>query len=120
MDCEVSDVVEHSLDYVNEFCKLYPNYTLVLKSETTIIAQKHMRYINTYGNNGLAVGGSGDVLAGLISGLYAQLKDPLNSAILGVFLHAYSADKLLSNKSVYSILPSDIMSNIEKVMKELQ
>lgn len=120
MDCKLSDVVEHTLDYVNEFCKLYPNFTLVLKSETTLIAQNHMRYINTYGNNGLAVGGSGDVLAGLISGLYAQLKNPLNSAILGVFLHAYSADQLLLNKSVYSILPSDIMSIVEEVMKELQ
>lgn len=120
IDCDVNEVVEHTIDHVNEFCKLYPNYTLVLKSETTIIAQNHMRYINTYGNNGLAVGGSGDVLAGLITGLYAQLKDSLNSAILGVFLHAYSADKLLVNKSVYSILPSDIISYIEEVMKELQ
>lgn len=120
LDYEVNEVVDHTIDYVNEFCKLYPNYTLVLKSETTIIAQKHIRYINTYGNNGLAVGGSGDVLAGLICGLYAQQKNTLESAVLGVFLHAYSADMLLMKKSVYSILPSDIIDSVEMIMKDFQ
>lgn len=117
---DVNEVIEHPLVCIDEFCKLYPGYTLVLKSETTMIAHQEQRYINTYGNNGLAVGGSGDVLAGLIAGLYAQKEETLTSAILGVFLHAYSADCLLVNKSVYSLLPSDIINIIADVMKELQ
>lgn len=117
---DVNRVVEHTLTCIDEFCKYYPGYTLVLKSETTIIAHQEQRYINTYGNNGLAVGGSGDVLAGLIAGLYAQKQETLSSATLGVFLHAYSADCLLANKSVYSLLPSDIINIIADVMKELQ
>ena len=74
----IKDVVDNTLHYVDAFTKMYPDITLVLKSETTIIAQNDVRYINTYGNNGLATGGSGDVLAGLITGLYAQNKDCLN------------------------------------------
>lgn len=49
-------------------------------------------FINTYGNSGLAKGGSGDVLSGIITGMYAQNREPLKAAMLGVFLHAYSAD----------------------------
>lgn len=119
MDLEVIDVVEHTFAYVDEFCKCYPGYTLVLKSETTIIAQGNMRYLNTYGNNGLAVGGSGDVLAGIIAGLYAQKKETLSAAVLGVFLHAYSADTLLVNKSVYSIVPIDIIKAVEEEIHKM-
>lgn len=120
LDKRVAEVVMNTMSCVDEFCNTYPNYTLVLKSETTIIAQDKMRYINTYGNNGLAVGGSGDVLAGMITGLYAQNENALKAAILGVFLHAYSADILLENKSVYSIVPSDIIKAVETVIKDLE
>ena len=68
---------------------------------------------------GLATGGSGDVLAGLITGLYAQNKDCLKAAVVGVFLHAFSADVLASKKSVYSIVPSDIITCVEEVLFKL-
>ena len=100
MDVDVKEVVNHPLVYVDTFTSLYPDITLVLKSETTIIAKGNVRYVNTYGNNGLATGGSGDVLAGIITGLFAQNKDAFKAAVLGVFLHAYSADTLLKKKSV--------------------
>ena len=116
MNVDVKEIVNHTLAYVDKFTALYPDITLVLKSETTIIAQNKVRYINTYGNNGLATGGSGDVLAGLITGLYAQNKDPLKASVLGVFLHAYSADLLVKKKSVYSIVPTDIIVQMEDVL----
>lgn len=119
MHVEVKEVVEHTLHYVDLFTARYPDITLVLKSETTIIAQGDIRYINTYGNNGLATGGSGDVLAGIIIGLYAQNKDALKAAVLGVFLHAYSADMLLEKKSVYSIIPTDVIGKVEEVLLAL-
>lgn len=119
MDVSVNEVVDHSYAYAQAFCNNFPGYTLVLKSETTIIGQDRQFYFNTYGNNGLAVGGSGDVLAGMISGLYAQLNNALQAAVLGVFLHAYSADRLLAHKSVYSIIPTDIMEMVADVMKKL-
>lgn len=119
IDVSIKDVVDNTLYYVDAFTKMHPDITLVLKSETTIIAQNDVRYINTYGNNGLATGGSGDVLAGLITGLYAQNKDCLKAAVVGVFLHAFSADVLASKKSVYSIVPSDIITCVEEVLFKL-
>lgn len=116
----VEDIVEHQVEEALLFSKEYPNVVLVLKSETTLIVCNQQLYINTYGNNGLAKGGSGDVLAGIITGLYAQNKDALSAAILGVFLHAYSADRLLKKHSVYSILPSDILGMIDNIVKELE
>lgn len=115
----LSQVLLDPRHYVHQFCKEHSNIILVLKSDTTIIAHKEEMYINTFGNNGLSVGGSGDVLAGVISGLLAQNNDPFKAAILGVFLHAYSADILLNTKSVYSMLPSDIIQTIEMTMKQL-
>ena len=56
------------------------------------------------------------LLAGLITGFYAQLKDPLRAAVLGVFVHAYAADLLREQKSVYSIIPSDVIEMVEKVL----
>jgi len=119
MDVDVKEVVNHPLVYVDTFTSLYPDITLVLKSETTIIAKGNVQYVNTYGNNGLATGGSGDVLAGIITGLFAQNKDAFKAAVLGVFLHAYSADTLLKKKSVYSIIPTDIISSLEDVIYHL-
>ncbi len=115
----VSEVMNNSLALAQEFCLTHRNIVLVLKSSTTIIAYQDQVYINTYGNNGLSVGGSGDVLAGIITGLLAQHKQPLAASILGVFLHAYSADQLLNEKSVYSLLPSDIIHMIENTLKIL-
>lgn len=119
MNVEVNEMVENTLLYIKKFVDQYPDITLVLKSETTNIVQNEIMYINTYGNNGLATGGSGDVLAGIIAGLYAQMKDPMKVATLAVFLHAYTADKAIETKSTFSLLPSDIISNMEKTLFEL-
>lgn len=116
MDVDVKDVVEHTMYYVDEFCKKYKDITLVLKSETTIIAQDIKRYINTYGNNGLAKGGSGDVLAGMITGFYAQTKDTVRASTLGVFLHAFAADTYLDDFCEYSLLPSDVILKAEQIL----
>ena len=120
MEVSVVEIQNNCLFYIDQFIKQFPSFTLVLKSETTIIASQSKRYFNTYGNNGLAVGGSGDVLAGVITGLLAQNQDISKAAVLGVFIHAYSADMLLSNKSVYNIVPSDIIYAMEKCMQNLR
>lgn len=118
-DKNLNDVIEDSLSIAVEFAKQYPEITLVLKSETTLIVKDEITYINTYGNNGLAKGGSGDVLAGIITGIYAQNNNPVDAAVLGVFLHSYSSDILLEKQTVYSIIPSDIFPIIDKIVKNL-
>lgn len=71
-------------------------------------------YINTlHGNAGMAVGGSGDVLTGIILALLAQHYSPTEAACLGVWMHALAADLALQDhNSMESLLPSDIISHL--------
>lgn len=71
-------------------------------------------FINTlHGNAGMAVGGSGDVLTGIILALLAQHYTPLQASVLGVWLHAFAADiALKDHNSMESLLPSDIISHL--------
>ena len=71
-------------------------------------------YENTlHGNAGMAVGGSGDVLTGIILGLMAQHYTAKEAAVIGVWIHALAADLALADgNSVESLLPSDIISHL--------
>lgn len=119
MNVDTKDILSTPMHYVDQFCQLYPAITLVLKSDTTIIAHGSKRYFNVAGNDGLAVGGSGDVLAGIISGFYAQNNDALLASICGVYMHAHSADRLATKKSTYSIIPSAIIAELEVLLNAL-
>lgn len=66
-------------------------------------------YINPTGNAGLAKGGSGDVLAGIIGGLLAKGLDPVQAGITGNYIHGKAADLLLSTTGKISILPTDLI-----------
>ncbi|MCK4922216.1 MAG: NAD(P)H-hydrate dehydratase [Bacteroidales bacterium] len=88
---------------------------IILKGRYTIISlQDGSSFINSTGNSGLATGGSGDVLTGLITALLAQNYKPSDAAILGVYLHGLAADLALKNQSQESLLPSDVIENLGK------
>lgn len=87
---------------------------LVLKSSNTVVSAPSMNtvYINNTGNTGLAKGGSGDVLAGLIGGFVVQnfsLADAVTSA---VFVHGYTADAVSERTSKSGMLPSDVVNEL--------
>jgi NAD(P)H-hydrate epimerase len=73
-------------------------------------------YINPTGNAGLAKGGSGDVLAGIIGGLMARGLDPDEAAITGNYIHGEAADLLLSSYGVVSVLPSDLLDVLPELL----
>lgn len=84
---------------VNESAAGLPPLITVLKGAGTVVADAHGAWaINTTGNPGMATGGMGDVLAGLIGGLLAQGHDPWEAACLGVFVHGLAADRLAMNQ----------------------
>ena len=93
--------------------------TVVLKGHHTVIASPSgLTYINTSGNSGLAKGGSGDVLAGVIGSLLAQGYPALDAAALGVYLHGKAADSLLKKGfSAAQMLPTDLPGEIGNLMK---
>jgi NAD(P)H-hydrate epimerase len=86
------------------------NVYIVLKGRYTFIASPHgTGYFNSTGNPGMATGGTGDVLTGIITGLLAQQYDPLHAAIAGVFLHGLAGDLAAAYSSQPSLIASDII-----------
>ncbi len=89
---------------------------LAHKDARTIVSDGNECYINVSGNNGMATGGSGDVLSGLIGGLLAQGMDPFPAAKLGVYLHGLAGDQAVPHKGYYSLMASDLIDGLSEVL----
>ena len=90
---------------------------VVLKNAYTVISSPEGNlYFNTSGNQGMATGGSGDVLTGIITGLLAQNYSSLHAALLGVYFHGKAGDEAASKKGYNALIASDIIDalRIEK------
>lgn len=96
------------------------NIIVVLKSHHTAIITPDEVFYNSTGNAGLAKGGSGDALTGLITALLAQHYIPLDAAKLGVYLHGLAADITLHEQSMESMIISDVIDNLGKAFNSLR
>jgi NAD(P)H-hydrate epimerase len=96
------------------------NCIIVLKGHKTFITNGTDSFENITGNAGLAKGGSGDALTGMITALLAQKYAPIQAALLGVYLHGLSADLTLKTQSKESMLITDVIENIGNAFKEIQ
>lgn len=92
---------------------------IILKGQHTIIAQDGIYFRNTTGNAGLAKGGSGDMLTGMVTAFLAQGYSLLESAQIAVYIHGLAADITLETQSMESMLASDVIENIGKAFKTL-
>lgn len=90
---------------------------LVLKGHETLITDGTVCYRNTTGNPGMAVGGSGDVLAGIIVSLLGQGLAPLDAAAAGVWLHGAAGDLSAKRIGQYGMLPTDLLEDLPRLMK---
>lgn len=91
--------------------------TVLLKGHETITTDGHTCYINTTGNPGMAVGGSGDVLAGIITSLLGQGISTLEAAACGAWLHGAAGDTCAETIGQYGMLPSDLLEVLPRLMK---
>lgn len=89
----------------------------VLKDTRTIVTDGKDVYINQSGNHGMAVGGSGDVLTGIIAGLLAQKMNPFEAAKMGVYLHGLAGDEAKKEIGACAMTARDILNHIGKVQK---
>ena len=114
------DVVKaRRFDVAGQFAAKY-GVTVVLKDSNTVIASSDgRRYLSDNGNAGMAKGGSGDVLAGIIASLLAQGASPLQAAVAGVFLHASAGDLAEQNLTQYAMLPSDLIGELPYAFRAL-
>ena len=90
---------------------------VLLKGNRTIITDGNTSYINQTGNPGMAVGGSGDVLAGIIVSLLGQGLSPLESAACGAWLHGAAGDLCATHMGQYGMLPSDMLQVLPRLLK---
>ena len=94
---------------------------IVLKGHHTLIATPDGKgYFNSTGNAGMAKGGSGDVLTGIITGLLAQGYNPLHACMLGVYLHGLAGDIAAEKLSQEAMLPGDIILNLGAAFKIIE
>lgn len=92
---------------------------LVLKGAPTVIAAPDGKvYLNPTGNSGLATGGTGDVLTGIICGLIAHGTEPLNAAICGVYLHGLAADLGALELTEYSLAAGDLLKFLPYAIRQ--
>lgn len=102
-------------DAVSLACDL--DAIVVLKGHGTVITDGHTVYRNPTGNPGMAVGGSGDVLAGIIVSLCGQGIDPLTAAACGAWLHGAAGDLCQREIGQYGMLPTDMLNALPRLMK---
>lgn len=93
------------------------NATMLLKGHRTCITDGKVGYVNTTGNPGMAVGGSGDVLAGMIVSLLGQGIAPLEAAACGAWLHGAAGDLCAAELGQYAMLPTDMLQKLPRLLK---
>lgn len=90
---------------------------VLLKGHRTVISDGITHYTNTTGNPGMAVGGSGDVLAGMIVSLLGQGMNPLEAAACAAWLHGRAGDICARKLGQYGMLPTDMLNVLPRLMK---
>lgn len=113
-----NDIQKQSMQL--EFSKKH-NIILILKGHNTRIASPQGEmFINSTGNPGMAKGGTGDVLTGMITAFLAQGYTPLNASILGVYLHGSAGDIAAEEMSENAMLATDLINCIPKAFLKLK
>ena len=93
-----------------KFSKKYKCILVLKGANTSISSSTGKLYFNTSGNPGMATGGSGDVLTGIITGLLAQGYDTLEATLIGVYFHGKSGDDAIKTKGMNALIASDIIA----------
>ena len=111
LGCTVAEVQQNRAEIALNFAKEH-NVSLVLKGANTLISDGNILLVNRTGNAGMARGGSGDVLAGMIGSLAAQGINPFRAAVCGVYAHGLAGDRTAKRLSETTMLPTDMIEDI--------
>lgn len=109
-------LTENRIESASALAKEY-GVIVLLKGHRTVITDGENTYLNTTGNPGMATGGSGDVLAGMITSLLGQGLSALEAAACGAWLHGAAGDICAQEIGQYGMLPSDMLSVLPRLMK---
>ncbi len=115
----VEYIQENRVNVAEDFAEKH-SVIVVLKGKDTVVTDGKNTFINPTGNSGMAKGGSGDVLSGIISSLMAQGVGTLDAACIGVYIHGLSGDLAAHQLSKISMLPRDIVDYLPKAFKTIE
>lgn len=113
------EILKSPTEAASAFAKKY-DVTVVLKSHRTVIACGSDLTVNETGNCGMATGGTGDVLAGVIGSLAAQGMKPYEAAADGVFLHGLAGDIAAEEKGIFGMLAGDLAEALPYAIKRFE
>ncbi len=119
---EIKEIQSHRLETAREFSEKYGVITLLKGSGTVVCSPDEgvSTHINISGNAGMAKGGSGDVLSGIIGSLAAQGLSPEKAAVLGAFVHGKAGDLAAEALGKTAMLPTDLIEYLPKVYSYLE
>ena len=115
----VEEILQKGVYAAHPFAKQY-RASVLLKNAVTTITDKNGIYLQTRGTSGQAKGGSGDVLAGVITGLAASGLSCVDAACLGAYICGVAAEKAAKHLSAYAMLPSDVIAHLGAAFLHLQ
>jgi ADP-dependent NAD(P)H-hydrate dehydratase / NAD(P)H-hydrate epimerase len=116
----VSELKIDILKYGKSFAKRTGAYLILKGAPTIIFTPSGDALINSAGNPALAKFGTGDVLTGIIGGLLSQQKDTEKALVSAVYIHSLIADILLAKKTEYSVMASDLITNLPDAINFLR
>ncbi|MCR5282247.1 MAG: NAD(P)H-hydrate dehydratase [Lachnospiraceae bacterium] len=115
----LEEIAKDRLSIAMAFAKEHQTI-LVLKDAGTLIASPDGRFsISPYGNDGMAVAGSGDSLLGILAAVMGRKKDPFGSVVCGVFLHGMAGDQAADTVGRASMLPTDLTGQIGAALSQI-
>ena len=119
LDKDINEVKKNRKEIALEFAHQY-NIVLVLKGHETIVARPDGAfYVNATGNAGMATGGTGDVLTGMIASFVGQGMDAFNAAAAGVYFHGLAGDLAAREKGALSLIATDLLNKLPEVLKKI-
>ena len=116
---DINEIQNNRKDIALAFAREY-NTVLVLKGHNTVVASPNGDcYINETGNPGMASGGVGDVLTGVIAAFVAQGLDIFGASVLAVHFHGMAGDLAAKEKGFLSLIATDLLQKLPEVLKVL-
>ena len=117
LNLKITEIENRRIKIAQAFAKKY-KVVIVLKGHLTVVANRNGKtYVNHTGNPGMASGGCGDVLTGMIASFLGQGIDSFKAAKLGVYLHGLAADYVAEEKGEISLIATDILDKLPQVLK---
>lgn len=108
------------IEKVKVFARKHQFYVLIKGANSTMVMPDGQVYFNSTGNVGMATGGSGDILTGIITSLLGQGYSSKEALIMGVYIHGRAADIAVKTIGTYSLLPSDTINHLSDAFISLE